>query len=155
MNQSLVLPKLMPREKVIARIVACLEALPLDRAFEVTWGEYRRKRSVQQCRYLNGVAYKILSDATGYERDDISEFMCGEYFGWREKRVPKSRDFPTGRKHVPVRTTTTDEHGKRDVLKWDAFSDYVAFIQRFAANKGIFIPDPDPEWWSRPEREAA
>jgi hypothetical protein len=44
---------------------------------------------------------------------------------------------------VPVRTTTRDENGNRDVLNKQQFSDYVAFIQRFAASKGIFIPDPE------------
>ena len=94
---------------------------------------------------MNGVCYKILGDAIGYERDEVSEFLCGTYFGWREKRVPKKPSNRDGIESVPVRTTTTDEDGHRSVLTKMQFCEYVAFVQRFAASKGVVIPDPDPE----------
>jgi len=143
---SFLLPKGMSRDGVIASACKYFAGLAADKPWRITVEQATSKRSTQQCRYLNGVAYKILSDATGYERDDISQFLCGLYFGEREKKVPKSHNFPNGVEMVPCRTTTTDENGKRDVLKWDAFSDYVAFVQRFAAERGIFIPDPDPNY---------
>lgn len=129
----------------LARIVAFMSALPVTKKWRIEISEERASRSVQQCRYLNGVAYKRLSDATGYERDDISEYCCGLYFGWKTKKVPKKPKCD-GFEEVPLRTTTTDENGKRSVLSTTEFMDYVAFVQRFAASKGIYIPDPDEEF---------
>ena len=114
----------------------------------------KRERSHPQCRYLNGVAYKLLSDATGYERDEISEFCCGMYFGWIEKKCPKTPANPKGIKSVPRRTTTTDENGERDVLSKTDFADYVARVQRFGAKHGVLIPDPDPEYFMKEEQAA-
>ena len=67
----------------------------------------------------------------------------GTYFGWKEVKVPKKPSNPAGVESRPIRTTTTDETGKRRVLNKQEFSDYVAFIQRFAAAKGVHISDPD------------
>jgi hypothetical protein len=125
-------------ERNLSSIVGFLSSLPKERAYEVTITERRNTRSIQQCRYLNGVAYKLLSDATGYERDDISEYLCGQYWGWKPKRVPGKKIV-----QVPLRTTTTNEHGKRSVLSKTEFCDYVAFVQRFGAEHGLFIPDPE------------
>lgn len=124
----------------LTKIVGYLSALPETREFDVEVKQFRNTRSVQQCRYLNGVAYRLLSEATGYERDDISEYMCGEYFGWKKKRKPGKKIVD-----VPVRTTTTNESGKRSVMSTTDFMDYVAYVQRFAADKGIYIPDPDEQ----------
>ena len=131
-------------------------ALPETKAWRVVITPAKSKRSDDQNRYLNGCIYKILGEATGYERDDISEYCCGLYWGWRDKRVPRTPRNPTGIESVPVRTTTTDEQGQRDVLRWDAFADYVAFLQRHFAqlDKPIFLPDPDPHWRDQ-QQEAA
>lgn len=131
----------------LTKVVAFLSALSRMKAWKIVVSEDRDGRSIQQCRYLNGVAYKRLSNATGYERDDISEFMCGTYFGWKTVKVPKTPNNPAGVEDRPLRTTTTDENGNRAVLSTTEFMDFVAFVQRFAAGKGVFIPDPDPEYW--------
>lgn len=138
--QSITLPK-QNREGTIDRLCKFLLALP-EKAYRVEVKEHRNTRSIQQCRYLNGVAYKLLSEATGYERDDISEYMCGQYFGWRTKKVPRKPGCK-GTEEVPVRTTTTNESGEREVLSKMEFVDFVAFVQRFAAERGVFIPDPE------------
>lgn len=147
MNPSAILPRLVDRSRVIARFTTVLQSLPVDRAWRVEVIEHKPKRSDQQNRYLNGVCYAAISAATGYERDDVSEFLCGAYWGWRDKKVPKTPRNPDGVESVPVRTTTTDENGKRAVLNKQDFADYVAFVQRFAASKGIFIPDPENDAW--------
>ena len=140
--QTFVLP-IGDRERMADRVLAfLLHALPGKR-LRVRVEADKKDRTIPQLRYLNGVAYKLLSDATGYERDDISEFCCGTYFGWRTVKCPVTPSNPQGCKDVPLRTTTRDENGNRDVIKWDAFCDYVAWIQRFAASKGVFIPDPE------------
>jgi hypothetical protein len=114
-----------------------MSALPGKR-LRVEVSEARKERSSPQCRYLNGVAYKLLGDATGYERDDISEYLCGAYFGWKDKRVPGQRVV-----QIPIRTTTTDADGKRAVLNKQEFADYVDFVQRFGTKHGVYIPDPN------------
>src|SRR5688572_10820531 len=127
METTFTLPRLLRRDGQIAKIGRFLALLKQDKAWRITVEEAKSTRSIQQCRFLNGVLYKALIDKTGYERDDISDYCCSLYWGEREKRVPRSTNYPKGIKMVPCRTTTTDENGKRDVLKWDAFSDYVAF----------------------------
>jgi hypothetical protein len=103
------------------------------------------ERTLQQNKYLNGVAYKMLGDKTGYERDELHEYFLGLFFGWKEKKVPRKPSNLNGIESVPVRTTTTDETGKRTVLSTDEFWKYVEFLQRFAAQKlQMVIPDPDP-----------
>lgn len=129
--------------KDASNAVRFLAALPTDKAWRVEVRENKQQRSDKQNRYLYGVCYKTLGDAIGYETEEVAEFLCGTYFGWADKRVPKKPSNPEGLESVPIRTTTRDENGKRSVLDKQAFSDYVAFIQRFAAGKGIFIPDPE------------
>ncbi len=143
--KAFTLPKLLSRTKQIEHIARFLAILSPAKAWKIEVSEARSERSIQQCRFLNGIAYKAISDATGYERDDISEYLCARYFGEREKRVPKSTSCPSGIESVPVRTTTTDESGNRSVLSKTEFADYVAFVQRFAAQRGIYIPDPDED----------
>jgi hypothetical protein len=126
------------RGDAVNRLAAVLLAALPGKAVKVEVKEYRKDRSSPQCRFLNGVAYKLLSDATGYERDDISEYLCIQFFGGKEKRVPGKRTVT-----VPLRTTTTDADGKRSVLTTQEFSEYVAFVQRFGAQHGVFIPDPE------------
>ncbi|HEY0916522.1 MAG TPA: hypothetical protein VGE22_16735 [Solimonas sp.] len=136
-------------EHELARIARFLKDFQPGKRLLIQVDAAKKERTKQQCRYLNGVAYKLLSDHTGYERDDISEYLCGRYFGWVKVKCPKTPSNPEGFKDVPLRTTTTDENGKRAVLKWDVFGEYVAFVQRFGAKHGVFIPDPDPEWFMK------
>ena len=141
MSQYL-LPTGKDRERIRDNFVKFLDGLDAKFAWEIEVTKFEKPRTNPQCRYLNGVAYKLLSDATGYERDDISEYLCGTYFGWKERLKPGKVTVK-----VPMRTTTTDENGKRRVLTKSDFSDYVAFVQRFGAKHGVFIPDPDPLWF--------
>lgn len=141
------------RSRALELATAALAGLDESIAWKVT-AEPAKARSTSQNAYLWAVPYKLISDATGYEVEEVHEYMLGRFFGWKDKRVPKTPRNPSGVESVPVRTTTTDEHGKRSVLSPQMFSDYVDFIQRFAAMKlGLVIPDPDPHF--REHREAA
>lgn len=155
MEQRFTLPKGMNWTGRVSGIGRYLLALTASKSWEILVREIRSTRSDRQNSYLNGVAYKIIGDAIGYERDDVSEFLCGTYWGWKEKRVPKKPGCPDGIESVPRRTTTRDENGHRDVLDKMAFADYVAFVQRFAAKRNIYVPDPDPEYAEHREQEAA
>lgn len=141
--------KQQPRDKAIQRVTAFLSTLAPDKDWLVSIGLKKRSRSDAQNRYLHGVAYKILSERTGYELEEIAEYCLGRHFGWKEKRVPKKPSNPAGIESVPIRRTTTDESGKRSVLTTLQFQEYVEWIQRFAAKHGWDIPDPDPEYFMR------
>jgi hypothetical protein len=101
----------------------------------------RPERTPKQLRYLRGVAVKLLSEHAGYEPDDVHEYLCGSFWGWRSEKLPGGRT-----REVPIRTTTVDEDGNRDVIDGDVFWQFVEFCQRFGARHGIVIPDPDPNY---------
>jgi hypothetical protein len=133
------------RERALQLAHQILAGLDATRAWQVTIEPVKVTRTIQQNRYLNGVAYKLISDKTGYERDEIHEYFLGLFFGWKTKRVPRKPSNPKGEESVPVRSTTTNESGEHDVLSTEDFWKYVEFLQRFAAQKlQLIIPDPDP-----------
>lgn len=132
--QQVLLPKGMAREDVIGRIQRLLASLPLDKAWRVEIAEHKARRSDPQNRYLWGVVYPVIAKhLDGFEPDDVHEYMLGECFGWETIEG-------FGRKRLrPLRRSSR--------LNKQEFSDYVGFIQRRAAEHGIFVPDADPEWW--------
>lgn len=116
-------------------------------AWKVLAEPVKYERSLAQNAYLWAVPNKMISQATGYEAEEVHEYLCGQHWGWKDKRVPKTPRNRSGIESVPMRTTTRNEGGKRSVLTTTEFADYVAFVQRFAAQKlGLAIPDPDPHF---------
>lgn len=101
----------------------------------------RPERTPPQLRYLWGVAYEMLSETAGYEKEDIHEYLCMAHFGKKVKRLPGNRS-----EEVPIRTTTEDEDGNRDVIDGEEFWKYVSFVQRFGARHGVVIPDPSKDY---------
>lgn len=130
-------PKSPNCEAVRANLHRFIDGLSREKAWEIESKVYSSRRSVKHCRYLNGVAYRAICEATGYDRDDVSEYLCGLYFGTVPKRKPGKRI-----EDVPLRTTTTDEHGNRSVQTKPEFTAYVEFVKRFAAEHNIAFPDP-------------
>ena len=105
----------------------------------------KAERSDRQNRALFGHAYKVIAAEVGLsgkaELDKLHADFCCRYFGERTRNV-------LGRTHrYPIRTTTTDEHGKRDVISAAEFSKFYADVERIAAECGIFIPAPNPYWF--------
>jgi hypothetical protein len=147
-SRAIILTKITPgdirRSRDIGRVVNELEELDEAKSWRVTFEECKSERSLKQNRYLFGVAYKILSAETGCEKDDLHRDLLCKHFGTRIKKVPRSKYCCEGLAEVPLRTTTTNEHGRRSVLGKLAFSEFVDFVKRWAAEGGIFIPDPDP-----------
>lgn len=132
------------RVGVLSSLVHFLKNLGQDEEWEVIVKKFKRSRSDAQNNALWGVAYEALKRETGNDPDDLHVFFCGEFFGWKTELVmgqPRKK---------PKRTTTKDEAGKRDVLPWDRFCEFYEFIQQRAAQVGVYVPDPDPNW-----REAA
>lgn len=114
-----------------ANLLAFIERLPTQVKWRVTIKRYAKPRSNEQNRYLWGVPYKILADATGQPAEDWHEYMLGECFGWEEAEM-------FGRKKLrPMRRSSK--------LTTTEFSEFVAFIQQRAAEHGLYIPDPNEE----------
>lgn len=133
----------------LAGLFRFLSLLDVTKAWRITIGPVKKERSDLQNRALWGCAYKALYDATGNDPEDLHEYFCGEYFGWKETRILSRRRLK------PKRSTTRDENGKRDVISTRDLSDFYAFIQRRAAETvGVYVPDPDPNWWHHGRRVA-
>lgn len=136
----------MPANRTDAgHVTRFLSALALDRPWRVTVEEYFPRRSNAQNAYWFAVPVKLLSDATGYERKWVHEYLLGTHFGWKDQSVPKTPRNPDGLASVPIRTTTTGANGEPAVLSTVEFMDLIAFAQRFGASKGVYIPDPNEE----------
>lgn len=116
------------REPMLDRIRAfAKDALPGKR-LKVTVEEYRRKRSDDQNRALWGVAYKMLSDATGNDASDLHTFFLGEHFGW------ETIDVMGQKRRIPARRSSR--------LTTAEFAEFYEFIQRRAAEVGYYVPSP-------------
>lgn len=128
------LAKAIRRDSAIERIAAFLGRLPMDKAWRVEVTEQKRTRTQQQNRYLWGVAYPAILTGggealSGWEAEDLHEYFLGEHFGWETIEG-------FGRKrHKPLRRSAR--------LTTVEFSDFVGFIQRKAAELGIYVPDPE------------
>jgi len=110
-------------------LLAFLDRLPVSSKWCVAISAYRKRRSDQQNRYLWGVAYKALAEATGQPADDWHEYMLGEMHGWEEYELFGKR------KIRPLQRSS-----KMTTME---FMDFVEFIQSRAAEHGIYISDPN------------
>lgn len=119
------------------RWIAFVQAQPLP--LDVDAKPWRGSRSNEQNALLWAM-YGPLADHMGYDRDDIHEWMCGRFFGWKDIKVPKTPRNPEGLASVPVRSTTRDENGKRNVIDKQTFARFVDMVDRVAAQAGVFIP---------------
>lgn len=137
------------RADAIARLVPVLELFAEGKPVNVKVSIARPDRTPWQNAYLWGVAYKLLSEATGYEAADLHEYACIQHFGGKTRKAPGGRVIES-----PVRTTTTDADGNPDLLDGDEFWRFVEFVQRLGARAGVVIPDPDPVLSKRPRRSA-
>lgn len=117
------------RIPILANAQRFLSTLSPSKSWRVEVVEHKERRSDQQNRYLWGVCYAELAKATGQEAEDWHEYMLGECYGWETIEM-------MGRKKLKPRRRSSkmDKH---------EFAEYVAFIQRRAAENGIYIPNPN------------
>lgn len=107
---------------------------------EIEVRRFQKKRSPEANAYLWGVCYPLMSDASGYEKDEIHYAMCCKYFGTKVVEV-------MGEKFErPVRTTTTNEDGELEWLGVVEFAEFVDFVIREAAFwYDVIVPPPTPK----------
>lgn len=120
-----------------SRWIAFVQAQPLPLSVECK--PWRKSRSNDQNSLLWAM-YEPLAEHMGYDREDIHEWMCGRFWGWKDIKVPKTPRNPEGLASVPVRTTTRNADGKRDVIDAKTFGLFVGMVDRIAAQAGIYIP---------------
>lgn len=123
------------KDEVLAKVLRFIDRLPEKIRYEISLKPYKPTRSGAQNRYLWGVVYPSILDSgqlEGWTKDDLHEFFLGEHFGWE-------RLDGFGRPRLrPIRRSSR--------LNKMEFADYIAFIQQFAAERGIYVPDPDDEF---------
>ena len=120
-----------------ARWLEFVQAQPLP--LEVECKRWRKSRSNDQNALLWAM-YGPIAEHMGYDRDDIHEWFCGRFFGWKDIKVPKTPRNPEGLASVPGRSTTRNENGKRNVIDRPTFAKFVDMVDRVAAQAGVFIP---------------
>lgn len=121
------------RTRYIAFLQA--QALPLD----VSCEPWKAPRTNPQNAYLWAAVYAPLVERCGFTAEEWHEYFCTAYFGAVHSVKPSGESVT-----VPLRTTTRNEHGKRDVLKGKAFADFVTFVESECAKRGVFVV----EQWS-------
>lgn len=119
------------------RYIAFFQAqkLPLD----IECKPWKKSRSNDQNAMLWAM-YAPIAEHMGYDPEDIHEWMCGRMWGWKDVPVPKTPRNPEGQASVPIRTTTRDENGKRNVIDKATFSKFVDMVDRIAAQAGVYVP---------------
>lgn len=127
------------RERFINRLVAFAQGLPLNKPWRFRIDELKGDRTEHQNNALFGVAYPPLCAHLKCTDKELHEIMCEEFFG---RKTIKGKTFP-------VRTTTTDHEGKRDVVNFEVFSNFYAKVQAMGAECGVWVPDPDRHLRSR------
>lgn len=120
-----------------ARYIAFLQAqaLPLD----VQCEPWKAPRTNPQNAYLWAAVYAPLVERCGFTAEEWHSYFCQLHFGTVQHVKPSGEI-----EMVPLRTTTRNEHGKRDVLKGKAFADFVTFVEAQCAERGVFVV----EQWS-------
>jgi hypothetical protein len=137
-EQTFIFPGVVTRNWT--RLIAFLSSQPEGLNLKVVVSEAKKDRSLEQNNALYGVAYKALSEFTGYIAPELHEMFLRSYFGEVEVEV-------MGKRFVKARrTTTTDESGKRQLLSTIEFNDFYRYIQQKGAELGCWVPDPDPMW---------
>lgn len=140
------------REQAIASFARLVQHFLPGKELVVTVDEAKHERTAKQRASLFGVAYKALMEQMGLrgerEKNDLHEFLLGEYFGWIERPGLGVKRF------FPARTTTIGVDGKRDVLSTREQLAFYAWIQQRAAECGYDVPDPSPLWRQRAALDA-
>ncbi len=138
MTQQFILPRNALRAQAISRISKVLASLDHDQAWRLEIHEHKLARSTAQNRYIWGCVYPTILKAgklEGWTAEEVHEYCLGEHFGWETVSG-------FGRKKIrPLRRSAK--------LNKMEFADFIAFIQQRMAEHGIYIEDPDPNYWEK------
>ena len=122
-----------PPDQIAHAVMRMAQNLPTDKPFAVTVEVWKKPRTNQQNAYLWGVAYPAILEGggealKGWSRDDIHEYMTGEFGGWEVLEG-------FGRKRMrPVLRSSR--------MTKEQFSEYLDWLGAKCADMGIVIPEP-------------
>lgn len=125
------------RATVLANAQAFMAKLNPHKHWQITVKPYSKPRTCEANAYLWGVVYPTIVRELSGIADDWNELFCLEFFGERSIELGATRIVK------PIRTTTTDEAGKRDVLPTAEFWRFVDFVRQRAAEGGVYVPEPN------------
>lgn len=134
-KQTFMLPKLMPRDKAICRVVDALEDLPISEGFRVEIHEHKATRSDKQNSTIWWVYETILKLGgnlmAGYVKEELHEFFLCRHFGVRRK--------------VMFGEVFEKPNRRSSRLSKIEFAAYMDSIYSFMASQGVVLPLPDPD----------
>jgi hypothetical protein len=135
-EQSIILRRLLRRDGLIQRVVRVLTTLPPDEDWELVVRPYRLKRSNPQNDYMWALYDFIIRrggvEMEGWTTKDLHEYFLQQHFGSR------IITFMGDKKRVPLRRSSK--------LNKQEFTDYLEFILRFMAERGVYLPSPEDDW---------
>lgn len=147
--KPLILPPGKARAAELEKALAQVAAYHPDKPIRLKWEIARPDRTAQQNKFLWAVPYELICQETGFEKEELHEWFCGQKWGWVDRKVPKTPNNPRGIESRPVRTTTRDENGELDICSREDFVSIWEHAMRVGAKIGVIIPDPDPDWWKK------
>ena len=108
-----------------------------DFPVKVTVKRYVRERRDEAHNYLWGVCYAMMSEASGYTKEEIHSAMCSSFFGTKTIRVGSHFT------EAPIRTSTINEDGEPERLDEKTMAELIEHVVYEAATWfGISIPPP-------------
>ena len=126
-------------------VTAALNAWHAER-ITVTIAQETETRRQKQNRYYWSVVVKMIAEDTGQPADDVHLFLKGTFL----------------KKQIELHNHMTGESQQAEAVLSSArltvqeFCDFVDESKLWAAEfLGIVIPDADPDYWRRDDREAA
>ncbi len=128
-----IFPKGTTPDQLATAAARMVQGLDPSRAWCIEVLEWKRPRTDQQNRFLWGVCYPAILEGggetlAGWTRDDIHEYMLGEWGGWETLEG-------FGRKRMrPIKRSSK--------LNKQEFSDYLLFLETRCMEMGIDIPTP-------------
>lgn len=127
MKRFIIDPKADTMDLIIRRIVEYIRLFKPKLKIQVTVGDYKRNRSLEQNDRLWAM-YKIIGDELGYTKDEIHSLMRYKFLGMDKKEV-------AGEIIEELPSTTK--------LKVGDMIDYQDDIERWANGMGIRMPARD------------
>ena len=98
--------------------------------------EYKKQRSLGLNAFHWATVITPIADFMGESPEDAHRDLCGSFFGWV--------DTPLGGRK-PRRTTTRNEKGERNVLDWEAMTNFIHHCQQIAVELGVPLPEYNEE----------
>ena len=107
-----------------------IDDLPTNRAWLVQVKQYQRRRTLNQNSFLHAVPLKLICEHTGYEIDDMKQWLMGTAFGWEEYEI-------MGAHRKRPRLGTSD-------LTAEQFNWFLEWLEQWSSQElGLILPKPN------------